>query len=85
MPEDKKSEETNCSSKYEQVLILNEKHMEKIASATLGRLDDISDAVVTSRIWDTSLHLVSKFKVTVIIPCTISQNQTKNPYAKIHI
>ena len=52
-------------STFEQVLILSKKHLEKIASATLGRLDDASDAVVTSKIWDTSLYLVSKYKVFI--------------------
>ena len=63
MPEPTNSDESECSANFEQVLILSKKHLEKIASATLGRLDDASDAVVTSKIWDTSLYLVSKYKV----------------------
>ena len=65
MPEPTNSEEIECSATFEQVLILSKKHLEKIASATLGRLDDASDAVVTSKIWDTSLYLVSKYKVFI--------------------
>ena len=63
MPEPADSDESECSANFEQVLILSKKHLEKIASATLGRLDDASDAVVASKIWDTSLYLVSKYKV----------------------
>ena len=63
MPEPTNSDESECSANFEQVLILSKKHLEKIASATLGRLDDASDAVVASKIWDTSLYLVSKYKV----------------------
>ena len=63
MPEPTNSDESECSANFEQVLILSKKHLEKIASATLGRLDDASDAVVTSKIWDTSLYLVTKYKV----------------------
>ena len=65
MPEPTNSEEIECSATLEQVLILSKKHLEKIVSATLGRLDDASDAVVTSKIWDTSLYLVSKYKVFI--------------------
>ena len=61
-PNDANNDESEHPDDSKQVLILSQKHLEKIASASLGRLDDISDSVLTSRIWDTALYLVIKYK-----------------------
>ena len=46
----------------EGIIILNKKHLDKIASATLGHFDDTSDPIVVARKWQAALYLITKCK-----------------------
>ena len=54
--------ELQSDGEIDGIIILNRKHLDKIASATLGHFDDTSDPIVVARKWQAALYLITKCK-----------------------